>query len=56
VVDADGREGVVTYILIAYLIEISEEDQGCVGMVYFFEDQTEEIMYADELEFITKEK
>lgn len=54
--DGDGRVGVVTSIVIAYIPikDMPLLDEASVAMVYFFESQEKDIVYRDEITIITK--
>lgn len=54
--DGDGKVGVVTSIVLAYIPMKDNPllDEASVAMVYFFESQEKDIVYKDEITIITK--
>ncbi len=56
VMDADERLGVVVTIVLAYVPvkECVTQGAASVAMVFFFENQEQEIVYADEITVIKK--
>lgn len=56
VTDGENRLGVITTIILTYVpVEGSiVQDGASVAMVYYFKDQKEEVVYADEITVIKK--
>lgn len=47
--DADGRVGVVVCIILCFPEESLAKENGIVGFAFFFDNQKEEIIYAEEV-------